>query len=713
MTHSAIPSHVACPACQQVTPLPSQTALTAVVRCPHCRAQFALQDLLVDPEVTWQLVSDTEQERSASTLAGKLTVQEATDEDSLHNRDADGRSARTVVEDVKQATGEDTYFDDTHYAAIAPEQAPRAVSPGAETVEMPGYEAFLEDGYNTETAEELFEPSADVVFDGGQDVYLQPQRQEQQLPQDFDESQSIVDSTDDPAVNPNAIFADHGQARKLEGPLVGEFFDDPEPEVEYPGESAWRSAAERAATDGKQPYASAAVGELGEESGFQSFSNGPAVRRRPPRRSPVWSMLQVALGGLAAVPVSLLLMWHLLGTDIAGAAPWVAQYAPWIVPQKFHAYAPTSTITANSLGSGSIADLSTSQPRLPAPGLTISEADTADETPTAQPQTLSDLELTTTDSLAGDAQADDSISPADTLVKSGRSDDVRRSSQNDAAEIVDSELATDNPADGYELDGTSLAGVLDGLEPFDAGRESDNPDASASPAGENLTNDATQGPPDDLDSVALENCFTSIRESDSMLEEWSLAVNAKRHDTTLAQDTYGKLASLALAIDELPSRVLVQQAMRGQLRPVREQVEQKLEVRNLIDQGARFWVRSQSQQPRQSGPGSTAASSPAPSVSAPYGLALTAVVDTIAPSDDSQWSMVTASATTQSGSAAKLPLDLRISQDLIDLLPEGKLSVGQKLFLLGTASGPTADAAAATNTVPEKPLVIANYLAPL
>ncbi|MEM7475557.1 MAG: hypothetical protein AAF483_11255, partial [Planctomycetota bacterium] len=53
-------------------------------------------------------------------------------------------------------------------------------------------------------------------------------------------------------------------------------------------------------------------------------------------RSPLWSMIQIVLGGLAAIPIALILIWHLLGKDIGGAGPVVAKYAPWLVPEKFH-----------------------------------------------------------------------------------------------------------------------------------------------------------------------------------------------------------------------------------------------------------------------------------------------------------------------------------------------------------------------------------------
>ncbi len=77
------------------------------------------------------------------------------------------------------------------------------------------------------------------------------------------------------------------------------------------------------------------------------------------RRSPVWPILQVVLGGVMAIPIALLLVWHLIGTDVGDAGPWVGKYVPWIVPEKFRPYQsltptlpPNGPLQRQSLGSG-------------------------------------------------------------------------------------------------------------------------------------------------------------------------------------------------------------------------------------------------------------------------------------------------------------------------------------------------------------------------
>lgn len=78
-------------------------------------------------------------------------------------------------------------------------------------------------------------------------------------------------------------------------------------------------------------------------SDFKPITHEQFERMKRKKRSPIWSVLQVVLGGLAAVPISLLLLWHVLDTDVAGAGYTVGEYVPWIVPEKYRPSPMTST----------------------------------------------------------------------------------------------------------------------------------------------------------------------------------------------------------------------------------------------------------------------------------------------------------------------------------------------------------------------------------
>lgn len=74
---------------------------------------------------------------------------------------------------------------------------------------------------------------------------------------------------------------------------------------------------------------------------FKPITHEEFQRRRRAAKSPIASVLQVVLGGFAAIPVSLLILWYGFGKDVADAGPTVAEYVPWIVPQKFHRNRPS------------------------------------------------------------------------------------------------------------------------------------------------------------------------------------------------------------------------------------------------------------------------------------------------------------------------------------------------------------------------------------
>ena len=70
-------------------------------------------------------------------------------------------------------------------------------------------------------------------------------------------------------------------------------------------------------------------------SAVQPITHEQYTRMRKKASSPIWSIIPVVLGGLASVPIALLILWHLIGRDVAGAGPWVAQYLPAVVPEQF------------------------------------------------------------------------------------------------------------------------------------------------------------------------------------------------------------------------------------------------------------------------------------------------------------------------------------------------------------------------------------------
>ncbi len=55
-------------------------------------------------------------------------------------------------------------------------------------------------------------------------------------------------------------------------------------------------------------------------------------RNRRPETSFVRKLIPPVLGGLAAIPISLAILWYGFGRDLGNAGPTIAKYVPWIVP---------------------------------------------------------------------------------------------------------------------------------------------------------------------------------------------------------------------------------------------------------------------------------------------------------------------------------------------------------------------------------------------
>ncbi len=75
------------------------------------------------------------------------------------------------------------------------------------------------------------------------------------------------------------------------------------------------------------------------------LGNSSSVLRSRKKGNPVGTLLSVVGGGMAAIPISILLMWYALGKDPLDAGPMVANLVPWIVPERFQGNGASSTET--------------------------------------------------------------------------------------------------------------------------------------------------------------------------------------------------------------------------------------------------------------------------------------------------------------------------------------------------------------------------------
>ena len=179
-------------------------------------------------------------------------------------------------------------------AEPAGEEAP----PGAKTVEMA-------------------DPSAQTVYDlWGQ--------YEQELDPEADSSASMDGSVAGSSVTDTVVAADApdpGQPTAAEQQIATDPAGEGQP-----------AAEDEPAPAEEQPRMDWNAYPLLTPAGYE--------RQRRQQRSPVWSIIQVVAGGVAAVPIALLLIWHVIGTDVGDAGPWVGQYAPWLVPERYRPLEP-------------------------------------------------------------------------------------------------------------------------------------------------------------------------------------------------------------------------------------------------------------------------------------------------------------------------------------------------------------------------------------
>ncbi|MFK7736397.1 MAG: hypothetical protein AB8B50_10230 [Pirellulaceae bacterium] len=258
----------------------------------------------------------------------------------------------------------------------------------------------------------------------------------------------------------------------------------------------------------------------------QPITHEQYERIKRKNRSPIWSMLQIALGGLAAFPLALLILWWGLGRDFGGTGPKVAEYAPWLVPSKFH---PESEAEAseNNLPSAK-----------PSPGQ------------------------------SGFRNFDDVLAP-----------DSAKKDRNgkDRAESSPPALPTLQASSGSDSDAGSSASATPPVASLDrAAMLAANEKASVTKS--------TDAP------KVEDNIFARITRCEQQIESWRTAVLSGEGDRRqIAQDIYGELLAISENLGSFPEDSPIFRVIRDKLQPVSRAVKRQPDVRKIIVQGAQHW----------------------------------------------------------------------------------------------------------------------------
>ena len=285
-----------------------------------------------------------------------------------------------------------------------------------------------------------------------------------------------------------------------------------------------------------KPAPAPAASDSSEWPAFQPRSRSDLDRQRRKKRSPIWTILQMALGGLAAFPIAQLILWHGMGKDIFETGPIVAQYVPWIVPEQFR---PSIAYDLNS-------------PLLPPP----SPAPVRGESGFKQFDEVLPLTPSKTEE-----------PPLETSLQSDEQPETTG-----GVEAID---GTDEPA--------PTADPLPEASSSDTNQttfETEPVAMSTQPAAERL---------------AEEQLRTAIELSHDSLQAWithrsSPAANLKQ----LAQQIYTDLVNLPEHLSRLPSDSSNQRKAAESMHTVSSLIEVQGDIQDVVRQGSQFWLNTQS-----------------------------------------------------------------------------------------------------------------------
>ena len=343
-------------------------------------------------------------------------------------------------------------------------------------------------------------------------------------------------------------------------------------------------------------------------------------RMRRKGKSPIWSMLSVLLGGLASIPIATLLIWHVLGKDPLRMGPVVGRYAPWIVPTRFQPYE---------------ADFEADN-RLSAPHAGASGFRRFDSVMNASP---SDSSETTKES------------PSDSA-----------------------STATNAPSETNTTARSRPFTVRDRRAPRPMQALPDFPE-TAQPNAE--TNSSSPSATDD----PVTDVFTIINQVEMDLDAWNERGEDRELHKKLAFQTYSNLATLALAIDQIPPGSPLRRLARTELHGIGLTITQHTDIQQqLIQAGSRFWLTSHREEL--------------------FGLAVVIEIAQVSEVDN-VWQVTALTAANEEAMLITVPKELVSS-----------LSPGQKFFILGslTRMKPAANLEAPDTTSKSALSLAANYV---
>lgn len=273
-------------------------------------------------------------------------------------------------------------------------------------------------------------------------------------------------------------------------------------------------------------------------------------------RSPFWSVFQIVMGAVMAVPLSLLLIWNLMDKDVMGAGPFIARFAPWVVPEKFR---------GDVLEEG--AD----------PAMAAAGDDALDPTL----DNYGDGEYADEDGYGGEDSYGEEMGEEEAeLAGMSYEDTYQQSLENQGEE-----------AGGDTADGLATAMVRprgrqsDPEKPVKTKRENRK---STRPSLSSASGSSASGSPSaGQQHQSIPNIFSLMRTSDRNLDNWRVANRLKSSDLAeLTEQVYSDLLEVADGISELPEGNPILSAVRQAMQPIGVDVKRYEELQQAVADGA-------------------------------------------------------------------------------------------------------------------------------
>lgn len=377
---------------------------------------------------------------------------------------------------------------------------------------------------------------------------------------------------------------------------------------------AQQLAAERAsrrapstADDGEELRISEPIDEPQHKQQFTSvepITHEQFERMKRKAKSPLWSAIQIGLGGVAAIPISLILIWHLVGKDIGGTATFVAQYVPWIVPEEFRPEPTEEEYVPPDEAEG--------DKEAPKSGESGFRQFSDEELSGSGEEEWENAGMTDDDDEDPGDSGSQSQEMAERIAQAGSGDDARSRSGSGASggrrggglagpigfstgpepgmPEGDNPPGTEPTEDSggnspkAEVDSAG-SGALGRGTPGAESQQEDEPGEQSSKPDKNSTSSAS--PPS-----AAGNVYSKIVSCDADITEWLQGGDSgvDSHNK-LAASIYTQLVGLTDELAKLPAGSPFFKAVRDKMQPIGKAIQQSEQCQNLISEQSDDWIQ--------------------------------------------------------------------------------------------------------------------------